>query len=159
VNTAGRSFQFGHLHNAGVGEAHGSVAIVLMQLAQRDDMLIEPECDFDSTAFKQAKHPGLTPRQTWEEIHRFGEDGLAHEEWCFQGCDLLDRPIVMPIRPVEQRDKRTSINDCGDHRAQILKDASDWKRGRQRQNPPVGGQRRGRRLTIETRRVLRAVPT
>jgi hypothetical protein len=95
---------FGHAHNTRIGERHWPISIFLMQFAKGRNMLIDAERDPERTIFKKFEQSILSARKPSEQMHRFRQNRLAHEQRRLQFIDPFDDPGMMSFCPVEQRD-------------------------------------------------------
>ena len=71
---------FSHPHNTRIGERHWPISIFLMQLAQGGNVLIDAERDSKRAIFKKSEQSILSPVKPGEQMHRFGQNRLTHEQ-------------------------------------------------------------------------------
>ena len=116
---------FRHTNDACIGERHRRVPVFLQQLAQRADMLIDPECDAQRSMLDKLQDGNRRLWVTREQVHRFGEHRLTDEERRIELLEALRDPAVVLFRPVEKRDQRSRINDGYGHRGRSPRDAWD----------------------------------
>src|SRR5262245_38265012 len=97
-------------------------------------MLLDPERDTKRTIVNELEDDVLCLRIAREQVHRLRQHRLANEERRLELLDALGNPIVMLLRPVEEGDERSGINDGDGHCGRSLRDAWDWWRGRGHRN-------------------------
>src|SRR5262245_37291249 len=97
-------------------------------------MFIDPECNTKRTIVDEVQDGFLRIGVTRQQVHRLREHWLANEERRVEFLYTVGNPIVVSLRPVEEGDERSGINDGGGHCGRSLQDAWDWRRGRGHRN-------------------------
>jgi hypothetical protein len=106
---------FGHPHNTRIGERHRPISIFLMQFAKGGNVLINAERDPECTIFEKSEQSNLPSGKPGEQMHRFRQNRLTHEQRRSQFIDPFDDPGMMLFCPVEERDQWPRINDGATH--------------------------------------------
>ena len=71
---------FGHPYNTRIGERHWPISIFLMQLAKGGNVPIDAERDPERTIFKKSEQSLLSSGKSGEQMHRFRQNRLTHEQ-------------------------------------------------------------------------------
>ena len=74
-------------------------------------MVIHAKRHHERAIPQQPKQCVLRPWEAREQIHRLREYRLADEERRVQFLDAGGSPEMMSLRPIEESDKRSGIND------------------------------------------------
>jgi hypothetical protein len=106
---------FGHPHDTRIGERHWPISVFLMQFAKGRSVLIDAERDPERTIFKKSEQSILSAGKPGEQMHRFRQNRLTHEQWRLQFIDPFEDPGMMLLCSVEKGDQWPRINDGAAH--------------------------------------------
>ena len=108
---------FGHSDQARIREAHRNIRVFIHQPQDRLRVLVETKGGSQRTAAEEEAQGA--DALTSEEMERFRRGGFACEPWTREPGGLRDRPIMMPIAPIDEREDEARVNEdaCGHSRS------------------------------------------
>jgi hypothetical protein len=96
----------GRPHDASVSQRRRLVPISPQQLAQRVNVLFNPECRPECTILRKAEQRVRCPPETRQKMHRLGHDRFADEKRCLEFVDVRGGPAVVSLASVQKSDER-----------------------------------------------------
>jgi predicted nucleic acid-binding protein len=102
-----------HPDEAGIGEAHRNVRVLLDETQDPVELVGEIEREDDGATTKKRAQGWPAPRP--EEVERLGENGIAGLPGRGQVLGLGHRPLVVTVATAQQRDHEPGVNEnvCG----------------------------------------------
>src|SRR5258708_33930343 len=91
----------GHQHDASVSKRHRRVAIFLKQLAERTEMLLDPERNLERSIVEEFEQGGLSLGTTPGQMCGLREHRFTKEKGGVEALDTLSEHAGVAIRPRE----------------------------------------------------------
>jgi hypothetical protein len=98
----------GHADEARVGEVS---AITLHDVADRRDLVLQPETRGHDAPGDQVQHGLGAAGQLSNEIGGLREDRFARQKWGWQDAQLVGRPGVVAVPAVEESDEGSRVDE------------------------------------------------
>src|SRR5665213_3671265 len=101
--------RFGHAHEAGIGEAHGYVRVLLHELEHRVQVFCQIESDKYGTAAKQCAQTGRAARS--KQMESLGQSSFARAPGRNTLRRLCCSPLEVGVAAAEQRHHESRVNE------------------------------------------------
>jgi hypothetical protein len=120
--------RFGHPHEAGVGETHRHVGVLLKEPQERPHVRTEVESEDHGLAAEKRAESGTARRP--DQVKGLREDSFAGPPRGRVARRLGHRPVVMTVASAQERDEEAGVNEDASDRSRLPSGTLSCERSR-----------------------------